>query len=361
MPIQTTNAKVITDSELARANALEIQAAALTVTAAEQAAEIARLRALLAPPPPPPPPPVTNRTGLYVDGSTLRTKRGTAVQLRGIELMYGTDAFNLGPFATIALCKALGANCVGVLFQGANGSVERVKALCDAARAAGLVIGVNADHQDAGRNWLNAPAMVTLLNGYDNVFLCSEVETDLPDSGLTVDQWVTGASGLVNAVVAAGHVNPIKVGAPQGGRRVEFPLAGGQRVVNAHPQKNVLLTFQAYWPASTANSWYQSQASVPAGVAGTKQALQRCAASGLCFVPGFDWVDDVGLTDELALIDEAHRLGLSYQHWALTRDGNLPGNNMIDRFDWRMLLSSITPNGLALQAKMLAGRALADL
>jgi hypothetical protein len=256
--------------------------------------------------------------------------------------------------------KALGANCVSPLFNDTHGSVAKVKAFCDAARAEGLIVVVNADHFSSGtqRAKLNAPDMVALLNGYDHVMLAIEVETDQVS---TDAQWLAGVKSLIDSVRGAGHKSVLKVGAPEGGRRVEFCLRGGTAAIAYDPEHQLALTWQAYWPSSTTPTWYQQQAGVAPGIAGTKAVLAQVAASGLPFLIGFDWHDNIGNTGELELMAEAHRLGLSYQHWALTGDGTLAGNNLIDRFDWTRSLASITPNGIALRDVLLAQRVLASL
>jgi len=324
-------------------------------------AEVLALKAQLAaqPPPPvnpPPPPPMGSHPRLYTAGGKLYTRNGEEVQLRGIELMILTDVLNVGPVEIAKRCKALGANTISPLFRASSSSAAAVQAWCDAAKAEGLIIGVNADHISGGRAWLCKPEIVAVCNACPHVFLECEVETDEVQDGDDA-RWIAGVKSLIDDLRAAGHKSIIKVGAPQGGRRVEFPLKSGAQVVNLDPLKQVVFTFQAYWKESTAGSqWYQNCAGVAAGLAGTKQALTKCAQSGLCFIPGFDWEDDIGTTGELALMDHAHSLGLSYQHWALTGDGGLPGNNLIDRFDWTVSLASTTPNGQAIKAKMTANR-----
>jgi hypothetical protein len=278
--------------------------------------------------------------------------------IRGIELMYDKDAHNIGPFALCILCGNLGANTISPIFGDSHGGVEKVKALCDAARLLGLVVGVNADHQrtEGGREWLCKPELVSLLNSYDHVFLECEVETD---DALTAKDWVAGAASLVKAVRDAGHASILKVGAPQGGRRIEHPLSAGGEVLLSDPLRQIVFTAQMYW--SQTGGWYQSGLGLAPGIAGTKAALGMLSQSNLCFIPGFDFHDDVGETGELELMATAHRLGLSYQHWVLTKDGNLPLNNMIDRFDWSMKMSSITPTGTAIQAVLKAQSVLAKL
>jgi hypothetical protein len=305
---------------------------------------------------PPPPTPAPTHRGLYVDGSKLRTRSGAELRLRGIELMVGTDAANAGFPALCATLKAFGANCVSPLFQGSFGSVPTVRAFCDAARAAGLVVGVNADHQPNGRAWLCAPELVALLNSYDHVFLECEVETDQTTSSAT---WATDAKALVAAVRAAGHVHPIKVGAPTGGRMVKHPLAKAAEVLASDPLHAVLFTFQCYWKSVTTGWQYSEDNGFVPGLAGAKQALAACATSGVCFVPGFDTRDDIGLTEVGQLMDEAHRLGLSYQYWVLFGDGMYPDNNLVDH--WSLTAAHTTPTGAAVSAKLLAQRVLAVL
>jgi hypothetical protein len=372
MAITTTSRLTITSAERDRVDAevlaqaaaitthlgtissLQNQIATLTASNSALAAQVAALTAELATRPPA----GTARAGMYVDGGKLRTKNGAELVLRGMEIMIGQDSVNRGLANVIADIKAMGCNGVSPLFQGTNGSTANVKAFCDLAKAAGMVVGVNADHQPNGRAWLCDPDRVTLLNGYSHVFLECEVETDSVNSDA---DWVAGANSLVAALRAAGHVHPIKVGAPQGGRRVEYPLRAGAQVLAADPLKNVLFTFQAYWPEATTSSqqWYQNCAGVAPGLAGTKEALGRCAASGLCFLPGLDWRDDIGLTGAVALSAHCDTLGLGYQYWVYSHDG-ISDNNVIGH--WNLLPANTTANGLAIGAALrVRGATLAQL
>lgn len=347
MPIVTTNVKAVSDAEIARANSLETSNAALAITADALAKENVELRrqlaAATAPPVvvPPVTPPLPGRTGLYVDGATLRTRTGAAIVVRGIELMVGTDVANRGFGALLADMKALGANAVSPLFQGQYGSTANVKAFCDAARAIGLLVGVNADHQPNGRAWLCAADKVALLNGYDHVFLECEVETDQTTSSA---QWSIDAQGLVAALRAAGHRSLIKAGAPLGGRMVKHPLARGAEVLAADPLKNVCFTWQAYWKKATGGWQYSEDNGFAAGIAGSKAAVGACAASGLCFLIGLDWRDDVGETGVPELSAECDRLGVSYQYWVLFGDGMYPDNNL--NGSWALTPAMITPTGV---------------
>jgi hypothetical protein len=365
MPITTQSVTLTTISaaELARANQALIDVSARDATISQQAGTISSLQALVAslqtqldavlhPPAPPvtPVPPISTRKGLYVDGAALRTKSGAAVVIRGVELMVGQDVNNRGFGPLLADLKAIGANAVSPLFQGSFGAVATVKAFCDAARALGLIVGVNADHQSNGRVWLTAAPMVALLNSYDHVFLECEVETDQTTSSAT---WAADAKGLVAALRAAGHIHPIKVGAPVGGRMVKHPLAKGAEVLAADPLKNVCFTWQAYWKKAIGGWQYAEDNGFAAGIAGSKAAIAACASSGLHFVVGLDWQDDVGETGVPELSAEADRLGVSYQYWVLFGDGMYPTNNLMS--SWQLtnvqLTSTATAVGALLRVK----------
>lgn len=298
--------------------------------------------------------PVTGKTGLWVDGSTLRTKNGSAVVIRGLEMMYGTDAMNVGPVEFCKRMKALGANTVSPLFNSGSGanSVANVKALCDAARAEGMLVGVNADHA-GGRNWLNNPQLVTLLNGYDHVFLQNEVEQG---AGSTNAQWLSDVKDAITFVRNLGYKCPVKLGTPLGGRMVKFPLAAAKDAIQLDPLKNVLFTFQAYWKGGQLGGWsYQGDngfsPSSNIGSDGTKLAFQACANSGVCFLVGLDWEDDIGTTDWVALADECQKLNLNYQHWVVFGD-HRQGNNVLGH--WNYSLSSITTTGKTISDKLKA-------
>ncbi|MES2384546.1 MAG: hypothetical protein V4593_08350 [Pseudomonadota bacterium] len=332
MPIVTTTAKVITDAELARANALEAQVDA-------QAAEIVRLRALVTP----------ARTGLYVDGTKLRTRFGVELRLRVLEVMLAGNLKQYGYAKFLAQIKNdLGANAVAPLFEDGFASQTEVKAFLDAALLLGLVVFVNADHQGnfAGgtQGWADEAWLATLMNGYPNVILECDVETYVQNGDASTAAWVTAEKAKVAKFRAAGHKSPIKVGAHAGGRDVSYPLAKGAEVLAADPEHNLVYTFQAYWGA--AGTWYQSSNNFADGLAGTKAALAACAVSGLCFVPGFDVADDVGSTNEPALLAEAIRLGLSHAHWVATGDFR-GGNNC---YDWDFLPSNPAKSAAAMLA-----------
>lgn len=301
--------------------------------------------------------PVEGKTGLWVDGGVLKTKKGTPIVIRGIEMMFGNDAFNLGYAEFMRRMKALGANCVSPLFQRSHNSVTIVKNFCDAAREAGLLVGVNADHA-GGRSWINQPAMVELLNKYDHVFLENEIETN-PNNPSNA-QWRDSVIDLIMSYRNAGHKNLVKVGAPQGGRHVRYPLAMGKEVLAADPLKNTCFTWQAYWEGQVDNGWqYQSDNGFAKGSAGTKAAIKACADSGVCFIVGLDWRDDIGMTNWEELADECELRGVSYQHWVLFGDGMWPENNMLNH--WDLGLNRITPTGAIIRDKLLAQREMADL
>lgn len=271
--------------------------------------------------------------------------------------MFGQDAFNVGYDELMSRIKRLGANAVSPLFQNSHKSVAIVKAFCDAARRAGLVVGVNADHA-GGRTWINQPAMVELLNGCDHVFLENEIETN--PSNPTNAQWQTSVVDLVTSYRNAGHKSLVKVGAPQGGRHVRYPLAVGKNVLAADPLKNVCFTWQAYWEGASDDGWqYQRDNGFEPGSVGTRTAIRACAASGVCFVIGLDWHDDIGDTDWLSLANECQLSGVSYQHWVLWGDGALPRNNVFG--SWRYDLSEVTPTGRVVSDVLLVQRKMANL
>jgi hypothetical protein len=272
-------------------------------------------------------------------------------------MMFGLDAFNVGYTELMNRVKALGANTVSPLFQKSHNTLAHVKAFCDAARVAGLLVGVNADHA-GGRTWINSSGMVELLNTYDHVFLCNEVETDPSNPSNT--EWLASVTDLIMSYRNAGHKSLIKVGAPQGGRRVKYPLVMGKQVLAADPLKNVAFTWQAYWKGATSTGWsYQSDSGYQSGSAGTCDAIKACAASGICFIIGLDWEDDVGDTNWEELANQCESSGVSYQHWVLFGDGTLPDNNVLG--SWNYQLSTITTTGTVVRDKLIAQREMADL
>jgi hypothetical protein len=239
--------------------------------------------------------------------------------------MFATQ--NIGQFVE---CHAmLGADIMSPLFQGRwmpqSLNVARHIAVLDVCKSRGLVVGYNVDHmlQDGvgenGRDWLKRPEVVAALNSYDNVFIECEVETGW---GQTVQQWRDDVIGMVRELRAAGHLSPIKVGSPAGGRRPVEAIAAGAEVVAADPLHQVIFTWQRYWPAEARNGWsYQSDNNVSPGVAGSIEMCHKIADSGLCFLVGEESRDASGAengTGFAQIIPVLKSLGIIWQWWVLS-------------------------------------------
>jgi hypothetical protein len=390
VPIETSTLITITQAEVDRVNALldsltternqlNGQVATLNAQIAQLLARIRELEST--------PPPTTLLPRIDIRNGRLVDIASQPFTLRGMELMCNDDVFNRGFVNVCADLAVSGCNGVSPLFQGKYGLPVHVEAFIKAAHAQQLVVGVNADHQNGafstwanvlswvaegfrflldgqvrtgsvssqnvivngqtitsaalgrfnrtGRLWITEPKMVAICNRYPGIFLECEVETDPPNP--TNEEWEASVKNLIDAYRTAGHEAIIKVGAPQGGRQVRYPLAKGAAVAAYDPKKRTAFTWQAYWKEAAVAGWhYQGDNGFAAGVAGTKQAIQACANSGLCFIVGFDWIDDVGLTGELALIAEADLRDVSCQHWVLYGDGM--GNNLKE--GWQLTTST---------------------
>lgn len=295
------------------------------------------------PPPPPPPPPVEGKKGLYVANGKLYTKNGAEFVVRGIESMCGSDAFNAGPADWCATQKAMNANTISPLWQNSQTGLDRLKVWLDTARAAGLVVGSNFDHTGDGRAFACTKEVVDLHNKYDNVFLQLEVETGW---GQTGQQWADDVKQMVKALRDAGHIHPIKVGSPDGGRSPRLPLQFGQQVLDADPLKNILFTWQAYWDETPTAGWhYQQHNNISITAADPTGAIEQCKRikdSGLCFIIGIDKEDDVGITIYKQVMVEADKHGLNVQYWVLHNDFRVL-NPLLGH--WNQSLSSITATG----------------
>ncbi len=301
------------------------------------------------------------RPGMYVTGSTLRRKDGTVIVLRGIESFYDDNAA-ANPALFVSLQKALGANTIAPLIRNSQFTVPLLNALLDAAKAAGVVVGVNFDalHNGAtppvynGRARACEPAFVALVNSYDNIFLELEVETGWPQ---TEAEWVADVNGLVAALRAAGHLHPIKVGSPFGGRYMRHAANAGAQVVAADPLHKVLFTFQAYVRTPNSGGWdyldevngFPYLASDPSGCIRLVAAL---LASNVCFVVGLDKVDDVGETVWATLAPLLNAAGISWQWWVLVNGGD-PNALIYPAGGWNY--TSVTTNAIGTQVAALLG------
>jgi hypothetical protein len=356
-------------ADLATANA-KITAQAATITS--QAATIARLEAIIAgggstgptggtgstgptgttgptgsTGPTGPVTPPTGAKGLTIVGNKMVLKNGKTFLPRGIELMYAAGDAALNP---AKLCKdlaALGANSLGVLFSPSVSSDNHLRTLLQAARDNGIVVGVNGDHMGngggpGGQAWLTSSNVVSICNSFDNVFIQHGTETGWDQ---TSAQWVADESAKVKSLRAAGHIHPIKVGSPDGGRSPKLPAAFGAQVLAADPLKNVVFTWQSYWKLNPTGWSYQSHngytptANDPHCV---QQVMNAINNSGLCFLIGTDYVDDIGTTIWKQVMTEADAKGIGAQHWVLFGD-HYTQNNILGH--WNMSPDSLTSFG----------------
>lgn len=333
MPLTTsktlpTGYNVVTDAEVARSNQAEADSRAqvsalqssLSSVQTSLTAALERIKALESQPPPvtPPIPPVTSpsaRPRLWVDGPVLRTGKGFDAGWRGMELMWGPTS-DTNAAKLCANIKAFGANAISPLFQPGQEGIIDVRECLVAAHAAGLMVGVNADHTSGGTGWIKRGDVVAACNEFPGVMLESQVELGSIDS-MTQALWVQNAKSFIKGMRDAGHKAPIKVGAPTGGRLPHWALSAGQELVAFDPEHSLIFTWQAYW-ASNTSAWQFSREAgcVNIGVAGALEMADKIKASGLCFIVGLDGADDIGVTPWKELGQQLHTHGVGWQWWA---------------------------------------------
>lgn len=314
---------------------VEVQRLSADVT--RLTAEVSRLTALLAQQPGPTGPtgpgptgstgpvgPLPSRSGLYVDGMALRSKTGADVAWRGMELMWGPTS-DANARRLCQNIKAFGANAISPLFQAGQDNAQDVRECLVAARAEGLLVGVNADHSAGGTSWIKRSDIVQLCNEADHVMLESEVELGSIDA-MTLDQWKQNAKTFITNMRAVGHKAPIKVGSPTGGRLPQYALRAGAELVAHDPEHSLIFTWQAYWPSTTQGwqftrdrGWDTLLGPNPGNLGGTAAALavvEAIKTSGLCFIVGLDGADDIGVTPYVELASRCHQNGIGWQWWA---------------------------------------------
>lgn len=257
----------------------------------------------------------TGKAGLWVDGSVLRTKKGTPADWRAMELLWGPDS-DRDAIALVRTIKAFGCNAISPLFQpGQQGTIDVSECLA-AARAEGMMVGFNADHTNGGTNWITTKPIVDICNAADHVMLESEVELGAIDT-MTQTQWLALAKTFIKRMRDAGHTAPIKVGSPTGGRMPQYAVSVGQQLVDFDPLHNLIFTWQAYWSIDSTHWQFSKQAGNSAeGTEGALQQADKLKASGLCWIVGLDGADDVGNTPWKALAQRLHQHGIGWQWWA---------------------------------------------
>jgi hypothetical protein len=178
------------------------------------------------------------------------------------------------------------------------------------------MVGVNADYEGNGRQWIVRPDVVAACNEADNVMI--ECEVELGDANGATNWRDNYAIPFVKALRAAGHLAPIKVGSPDGGRSPRYALDHGKAVLAADPLKSLIFTWQAYWHSQPAGWEYATNANgfSQGGVAGALECADALKASGLCWIVGLDGRDNVGETPWKELAARLQTHGIGWQWWA---------------------------------------------
>ncbi len=265
-----------------------------------------------------------------------------------IKVSYGDADVSFGPANLCALVKSLGFNGISPLFGQNYGTLAHMKALGDAALAAGLVYLPNGDHQTNGRAWLTKPENVAYWNSLPNCIVRLEIEVDLPGGGDNPPDsaYVAGALGMVLAYRAAGGECVVQVGAYQGGRRLEHVLRAGAQVAAGDPLRRTLLGWQAYW--SQTGTWYQGCAGLANGTAGTRAGIDAFSKMATAGCLGLLWrTNEQSLVAALTLIDDCIAKGQSFMWWELAKDA-IVDNNLMTEWD----LKNLSANGALIRDKL---------
>lgn len=309
----------------ARIAELEAEVAQLQASKALLQEQLDECRAGHEPPPPPPSP--TDRltvVGRHMVGVDGRLAGG------GIESILGNTGL-AEPETFFGKQAELGADILSPLTQGRWATLgldlETHRYYCQAIHNLGKKHGYNVDNllQDGigmpGREWLKLPAVVEMCNSFPNMFIECEVETGW---GQTATTWRDSVIAMVLELRAAGHLNVIKVGSPDGGRSPLFAVQLGHEVLAADPLRRVVFSWQAYWGLGPNSSgWsYQLVNGVSQNLQGTLDMAQRIYDSGLCFLVGVEAYDDIGPTGWETLIPKLNQLGIAWQWWVWQNPGN---------------------------------------
>jgi hypothetical protein len=322
MPIKTTTWNIlgVTNDEVNRVN--DVLTANDTL--------IAKLRADLAAAtaPPAPPPPATFGGLMVVGPQLVSVSTGAAVVYRGIETLWGPNSAEHIDLALDAI-KMLGASFVAPLFQRGQSTAGHVRACIQGAEKRRMGCAVNADAAGVNREWLKRPDIVAECNAGRGVIL--ECEVELGDRAtMTAEQWRDLAISFVLDLRKAGHLAPIRVGSPSGGRSPGFALKYGAAVLAADPRRSCIFTLQLYWDDVPSTDWeYATSEGFSRGTAGALECLDALKASQLCWLVGLDGKDDIGTTPYLAAAARCHQYGIAWQWWAMFV-GDAYGNGLVN-------------------------------
>jgi len=301
---------------------------------------------------------------IRVVGNHLCDRWGKPFALRSIESMFGNGTSNASAF--VAGHKALGANALGPLPNSSVSSVSSIEALLAAAYAAGLVIGLNADHTNQGERFFQNAQLQAVINRYPNVFLQEAVELG---SDMSASEWVRAAQDKVDAYVSLYPDKPLKIGSPFGGRSPRVALDHCEEIVEYYYSKGgrggLIFTCQLYWKAANSSWSYQAENGFSDGLAGILEAIDTMASSPCLFVPGLDNEDDVGYTGWREVMDHVRAsnsdpgLRLGYQWWVYYNSGDPYDNDLTTNPS--DALSGITSTGRDVRAKLEADREYVEL
>lgn len=289
---------------------------------------------------------------------------GKPFAVRSIESMFGNGSSNAAAF--VAGHRALGANALGPLPNSSVSSATAIDGLLAAAYAAGLVVGLNADHTNQGEKFFQNAQIQAIVNRYPHVFLQEAVELG---SDMTENQWVQAAKDKVDAYVHLYPDKPLKIGSPDGGRSPRFALDRCSEIVDYYYAQGgrggLIFTCQLYWKASSANWSYQEENGFVDGLPGILAAIDAMTDSPCTFMPGLDHQDDVGYTGWREVMDHVRASNadagrrLSFQWWVYYNSGDSYANDLTTNANDAIL--GITSTGRDVKAKLELDRTYVEL
>jgi hypothetical protein len=252
------------------------------------------------------------RKTLRVEGRRILDTCGKPWMARGVEQLAAKSFSADGSLGGLAseLVKT-GSNAVRLLPQ--NLTASEIDGLLTRLATDNVVVYLSP----GDRAWFKRSDIREVLLRHEKGLIIDAFQEPNYDD---VPRWIKESKAAVAELRAAGYVAPFTVLSNQYGRDLTAALEHGQEIVDADPQHNTIVGWQAYWGKS---GWYQRDSGMT-----LTQGVEKCAAKGFAMQVGIDlYADKNDPMDYPEVMAAAQRQGLGWLWWNFWNQWDDLGNN----------------------------------
>ncbi len=196
--------------------------------------------------------------GIHVKGNKIFAPDGEEIILRGINKMFVWLDKEGEAIPEIA---KTGANCVRIVWTMKDGDYQGLEKLIEKCAEYQMIPIVELHDGTCKWNeeifkqitaWWTAPEMVKIAKKHRK-YLMINYANELGDWRTTVDDYNKKYIAAVKALRKAGIHTPIVIDAGKCGQDINSYYTGGETILNADPDKNIIISVHMWWTDNDEN------------------------------------------------------------------------------------------------------------